>query len=205
MRRKRIDVLARYSGSLLGYLGGRSLKRSLKRIGARPLELSPAEDRNGFAMKRDVARQLGISSLSDLKRYWPAAAATGSTPLRARAAADDRQNDQWAVAPGSVLDLPGRGSSPTAPASPSPSSTPARGRNTPTSRRTSGPTSTRFPTTTSTTTTTATSTTSTASTSPAAGPGRTSATDGGTAPTSPASSRRRATAAASSASPRARS
>ena len=107
MRRKRIDLWPGYSGSLRGYLGGRSLKRSLKRIGARPLELSPAEDRNGFAMKRDVARQLGISSLSDLKRYWPAAAATGRAPLRARAAADERQNDQWAVAPGSVLDLPG--------------------------------------------------------------------------------------------------
>ena len=83
-----IDLWPGYSGSLLGYLGGRSLKRALKRIGARPLELSPAQDRNGFAMKRDVARQLGISSLSDLKRYWPAACRrrqrSGARPRRRR-------------------------------------------------------------------------------------------------------------------------
>jgi subtilisin family serine protease len=106
LRRNRIDLWAGYSGSLLGYLGGRSLKRALRKIGARALEFSPAQGRNGFAMKRDVARQLGISSLSDLKRYWPAAAA-GSARVRARATADDRQNEQWAIAPGSVLSLPG--------------------------------------------------------------------------------------------------
>ena len=57
-------------------------------------------------MKRDTARALGISKLSDLTRYWPAAAASTSR-ARARAAADPRQNEQWAVAPDSVLDLPG--------------------------------------------------------------------------------------------------
>src|SRR3954454_15789865 len=106
MRKHRIDLWAGYSGSLLGYLGGRSLRRALKRIGAAPLRLSPAQDRNGFAMKRDTARALGISKLSDLKRYWPAAAASASRAT-AHAAGDARQGEQWAVADGSVLDLPG--------------------------------------------------------------------------------------------------
>jgi subtilisin family serine protease len=115
MRRGRIDMWPGYSGSLLGYLGGTSLRRSLARIGAEPLALAPAQDRNGFAMKVEVARQLGISKLSDLARFFPAAArsTTRSTARAAaaratvRAAADTRQNEQWAVAPGSVLDLPG--------------------------------------------------------------------------------------------------
>src|SRR4051794_5574168 len=101
-RRGRIDVWPGYNGSLLGYLGGRSLKRALSRIGARPLERSPAQDRESFGMKRDVAARLGIRKLSDLKRYWPPSAG----PARATAADDARQSEQWAVAPGSVLDLP---------------------------------------------------------------------------------------------------
>jgi subtilisin family serine protease len=102
-RRGRIDIWPGYNGSLRGYLHHGSLRKALARFGARPLELSPAEDRNGFAMKRDVAAKLGVRTLSDLKRYWPAVAA----PTRARAAGDERQNEQWAVADGSVLDLPG--------------------------------------------------------------------------------------------------
>jgi subtilisin family serine protease len=102
-RHGRIDMWPGYSGSLLGFLGGRSLERALAKIGARPLELSPAQDRNGFAMKRDVAARLGVRSLSDLKRYWPP---TGGA-ARAHAADDARQSEQWAVASGSVLDLPG--------------------------------------------------------------------------------------------------
>ena len=100
MRRGRIDMWPGYSGSLLGYLGGRSLKAALRRIGARPLRRSPAQDRNAFAMKRDVAGSLGIRTLSDLKRYWP------PTGAQARAAADPLQNEQWAASPDSVLDLP---------------------------------------------------------------------------------------------------
>jgi subtilisin family serine protease len=108
MRAHRIDVWPGYGGSLLGYLGGSSLKRALKKIGAVPLRRSPAQDRNGFAMKRDTARSLGISKLSDLARYWPATADAGAARARARLAADDpRQSEQWAVAPDSVLDLPG--------------------------------------------------------------------------------------------------
>lgn len=104
LRRGRIDMWPGYTGSLLGYLGGRSLPAALRRIGARPLRPSPAQDRNGFAMKRDVARALGVRTLSDLKRYWPPAGSSGSA--QARAAADPLQGDQWAVAPGSVLNLP---------------------------------------------------------------------------------------------------
>jgi subtilisin family serine protease len=110
MRRRRIDMWPGYSGSLLGYLGGRSLRRALVRIGAQPLALSPAQDRNGFAMKRDVAESLGIHKLSDLARYWPAATASaaraaGGGPVSPND--DSRQGDQWAVSPPSVLNLPG--------------------------------------------------------------------------------------------------
>jgi subtilisin family serine protease len=107
MREHRIDLWPGYSGSLLGYLGGSNLRRALKPIGAVPLRRSPAQDRNGFAMKRDTAGSLGISMLSDLKRYWPAAAASASRVTGRLAAADPRQGEQWAVAEGSVLDLPG--------------------------------------------------------------------------------------------------
>jgi glycine betaine/choline ABC-type transport system substrate-binding protein len=103
MRRGRIDIWPGYSGSLLGYLGGTSLRRSLARIGAEPLALAPAQDRNGFAMKIDVARRLGISKLSDLARFFPAVTRSAARPAAAqatvRAAADARQDEQWAVAP----------------------------------------------------------------------------------------------------------
>jgi subtilisin family serine protease len=108
LRRGRVDVLPCYTGSLLGYLGGSSLRAALKPFRAAPLRRSPAQDRNGFAMKRDTARALGISKLSDLGRYWPPAAGSGAARARARlAAADPRQAEQWAVASGTVLDLPG--------------------------------------------------------------------------------------------------
>jgi subtilisin family serine protease len=107
-RKGRIDAWAGYSGSLLGYLRGKSLKASLARIGATPMRLSPAEDRNGFAMKRDVATQLGIGKLSDLARYWPAVTSSALKASAATAAAPDAlQQEQWAVAAGSVINLPG--------------------------------------------------------------------------------------------------
>src|SRR3954447_25301654 len=104
-RSGRIDMWPGYSGSLLGYLGGSSLARALARVGATPLRRSPAQDRDGFAMKREVARRLGVSKLSDLARYW--SAATSARAVTVAHAADARQDEQWAVAPGSVLDLPG--------------------------------------------------------------------------------------------------
>jgi subtilisin family serine protease len=105
LRRGRIGMYPGYSGSLLGYLGGSSLKRSLARIGAEPLALAPAQDRNSFVMKADVAGALGVRRISDLTRFWPRVSA-GRIAAHA-AAADPLQGEQWAVAPGAVLDLPG--------------------------------------------------------------------------------------------------
>jgi subtilisin family serine protease len=106
MRRKQIDLWPDYSGSLLGHLGGSRLQRALRPLRAVALRRSPAQDRNGFAMKRDVARALGISALSDLTRYWPPASGDARSAARL-AATDPRLGEQWAVAPGSVLELPG--------------------------------------------------------------------------------------------------
>ena len=105
LRSGRIGIWPAYSGSLLGYLGGRTLTRALARIGAQPLALAPAQDRNSFAMKSDVARALGVSKLSDLARYWPKVGA--SRTRMEHAAPDALQGEQWAVAPSSVLNLPG--------------------------------------------------------------------------------------------------
>ncbi len=95
----RIGMYPGYSGSLLAYLGGTTLRGALARLHATPLALSRAQDRNGFAMKADVAHQLGIATLSDLARYWPARTLS-------RLAADPLQGEQWAFAPDSLLDLP---------------------------------------------------------------------------------------------------
>ena len=100
----RIDLWPGYSGSLLGYLRGTSLRQALAQIGATPTRLSPAQNRNSFAMRRDVAARLEIAKLSDLARYWPASSAIRAT---AAAAPEARQADQWAIAQGVVIDLPG--------------------------------------------------------------------------------------------------
>ncbi len=97
LRSARIGLYPGYSGSLRKYLGGATLRRALARIHAQPLALTHAQDRNMFAMKADAARQLGIATLSDLARHW----------ALAHAAAEPLQDEQWAVAEGSVLDLPG--------------------------------------------------------------------------------------------------
>lgn len=76
LRKGRIDMWPGYSGSLREYLARgsrRGLATLLRRIGARPLRSAPAENKNVFVMKRDLAAQLGISKLSDLKAHWPAA------------------------------------------------------------------------------------------------------------------------------------
>ncbi len=101
LRSGRIGLYPGYSGSLLEYLGGTSLRKALARLHAQPLALSRAQDRNAFAMKAGTARALGIAKLSDLGRYWPAKAAG------AHLADDALQPEQWAVASGSVLNLPG--------------------------------------------------------------------------------------------------
>src|SRR4051794_1609648 len=116
-RRDRIDMWVGYSGSLTGYLGKKTLAAGLRPLRARAMKRSPAQDRNGFAMKRDVARQLGISKISDLARYWPPAATSGARAAQAAPppgsatvgaeGVDSLLGEQWAVAQGSVLDLPG--------------------------------------------------------------------------------------------------
>ena len=124
----------------------------------------PAQDRNGFAMKRDVARRSASAKLSDLARYWPKRRrvshedASTRRPTRSRASSGRSRRAACST-------CRARGGYRRAPASPSRSSTPAPSSITRTWRRTSGPTSTRSPATASTTTATATSTTSTASTS----------------------------------------
>jgi glycine betaine/choline ABC-type transport system substrate-binding protein len=82
LRRGRVDLYPGYARSLLRFLGGNPssttsvagpLARELRGIGARPMRLAPAENRNLFVMKADEARALGVARLSDLTRYWPAA------------------------------------------------------------------------------------------------------------------------------------
>jgi hypothetical protein len=71
------------------------------------MELSRAQNRNGFAMRRDVAAQLGIRTLSDLARYWPAAGdGDSASPRVAQATPEQLQSEQWGIAPGTVLNLP---------------------------------------------------------------------------------------------------
>ncbi len=96
----RIALYPGYSGSVTEYLGGKTLRAALKKIKAEPTALARAQDANTFTMKTDTARALGITKISDLGRYWGSGAV-------ARAARDPLQDEQWAVEPQSVLDLPG--------------------------------------------------------------------------------------------------
>ena len=83
MRRGRIDMWPGYSRSLLEFLtkSGRdsrtqvrpALNRALRRLGARAQHLAPAQNRNLFVMKTDTARNLGVTTLSDVARLWPPA------------------------------------------------------------------------------------------------------------------------------------
>jgi subtilisin family serine protease len=100
LRAGRISLYPAYSGTLREYLGGKTLRAALKKVKAEPMALARAEDSNTFTMKTDTARALGIAKISDLGRYW------GSS-LLAHAARDPLQDEQWAVEPQSVMDLPG--------------------------------------------------------------------------------------------------
>ncbi|MDA0173454.1 hypothetical protein OJ998_30400 [Solirubrobacter taibaiensis] len=80
LRSRKIDLYPAYDGSLLRYLVGTSparlkagLKRTLARIGAEPLRLSRAQNRNVFVTKTDTASRLGLARISDLARYWQTA------------------------------------------------------------------------------------------------------------------------------------
>jgi subtilisin family serine protease len=96
----RIDMYPAYSGTVREYLGGKTLRTALKKVKAEPMALARAQDANTFTMKADTARALGISKISDLGRYW------GGASL-AHAARDPLQDEQWAVEPQSVMNLPG--------------------------------------------------------------------------------------------------
>ncbi|WP_084284329.1 S8 family serine peptidase [Solirubrobacter soli] len=104
-KQRKIDIWPGYSGSLLGYLGGKSLRSSLARFGATAMRKSPAQDRNSFAMLRDVATRLGVTKLSDLARYWPKHSVR-ALKARAAAAPEALEEEQWAVAPDVVINLP---------------------------------------------------------------------------------------------------
>ena len=111
MRTNRIDMWPAYTGSLLGYLGGKSLNHAVARIGATTTRRSPAQDRNGFAMKRDVAARLGIHTFSDLAKYWPPVSSTARASQADGEAigaesVDPLLSEQWAFNSDSLLDLP---------------------------------------------------------------------------------------------------
>jgi osmoprotectant transport system substrate-binding protein len=81
LRRGRIAMYPAYAGSLMSFIGKRPaddsrLRRRLSRALVRraravPLRLAPAQNRNVFVMKTDVARTLGVAKISDLAAYWP--------------------------------------------------------------------------------------------------------------------------------------
>jgi glycine betaine/choline ABC-type transport system substrate-binding protein len=83
LRRGRINLYISYARSLTEYLAPdaeiadhrvrRALRRALRPLRSRPLELAPGENRNVFVMKTATAQQLGVAKLSDLARYWPPA------------------------------------------------------------------------------------------------------------------------------------
>jgi subtilisin family serine protease len=96
----RIALYPAYSGSLQEYLGGKTLRAAVKKLNAEPMALARAQDANTFTMKSDTARALGVTKISDLGRYW-------GSGVVARASRDPLQDEQWAVEPQSVMDLPG--------------------------------------------------------------------------------------------------
>jgi glycine betaine/choline ABC-type transport system substrate-binding protein len=83
LRRGRISMYPGYAGSLLAFMTGKrpkatarimsSLRRALAARGARATRAAPAQNRNLFVTKTDIARTLGIHTLSELARLWPAA------------------------------------------------------------------------------------------------------------------------------------
>src|SRR3954453_9578456 len=100
LRTGRIGMYPAYSDTIREYLGGKTLREAVAKLHAEPTALSPAQDANTFTMKKATGEALGITKISDLGRYW-------GKGVLARAASDPLQDEQWAVAPQSVLDLPG--------------------------------------------------------------------------------------------------
>jgi osmoprotectant transport system substrate-binding protein len=83
LRSGKISMYPGYAGSLLAFITNkrpktkariaRSLTRALKKRGARAAKFAPGQNRNVFVTKTDTAAALGLSTLSDAAKYWPAA------------------------------------------------------------------------------------------------------------------------------------
>jgi glycine betaine/choline ABC-type transport system substrate-binding protein len=83
LRRGRISMWPGYAGSLLAFLTGRRpdkkatiakrLGRAVRKFGGRTAKFAPGEDRNLIVTKTDTAARLGLKTLSDAAKYWPAA------------------------------------------------------------------------------------------------------------------------------------
>ena len=162
LRRGRIGIWPGYSGSLRGYLGGRSLTRALARIGAAAARARAGAgpqhlcDEVGRRARAGREQALGPGAVLAEGRRVPHEDGARGARRRSRAS-----SGLWR--PAACSTCPAPGSSHRAPASPSPCSTAAPSSITRTWRRTSGRTSARSPATAPTTTATASSTTSTAS------------------------------------------
>ena len=83
LKKHTIDLYPAYAWSLASFLtndqipssGIRGmLVKALAKIGAEPTKFAPGSDEDVFVVKRSTADALGISKLSDMARYWPAAA-----------------------------------------------------------------------------------------------------------------------------------
>ena len=83
LRSGKISLYPGYAGSLLAFISGKrpdtkpkiakALQRALKKRGARAAKFAPGQDRNVFVTKTDTAAALGLATLSDAAKYWPAA------------------------------------------------------------------------------------------------------------------------------------
>ena len=83
LRPRKISLYPGYAGSLLAFLTGKrpdakrgsqgELGAPSRRRGARAAKFAPGQNRNLFVTKRDTAAALGLATLSDVAKYWPAA------------------------------------------------------------------------------------------------------------------------------------
>jgi len=80
LKKRTIDLYPGYARSLAEYLTDKEitasdvrpqLVRALGPIGAQAARFAPGSDANVFAVKRDTAAALGLSTISDLGKYWP--------------------------------------------------------------------------------------------------------------------------------------
>jgi glycine betaine/choline ABC-type transport system substrate-binding protein len=82
LRRGRISMWPGYAGSLLAFLTekrpdkkatiAKRLRRAVSKFGGRTAKFAPGEDRNLIVTKTETAAALGLKTLSDAAKYWPA-------------------------------------------------------------------------------------------------------------------------------------